>query len=112
MKQCPNCSKSVPDDSWLCDCGYEFSSTRITAGTDQHHGMVHRSTPVCRFSASLLAIPVCISLFYLLFVLMPSAHGASGPDVGPDLRGVFPFFTILICGGLGSIFSIAGMRRH
>jgi hypothetical protein len=68
--------------------------------------------PVCRFFASFLAVPVLISLYYLFFVLMPSARGGSGPDIGPDLRGVLPVFAILICGGIGSIISIVGMFRH
>ena len=26
MKQCPQCSKHVGDDAWLCDCGHEFNN--------------------------------------------------------------------------------------
>jgi hypothetical protein len=43
---------------------------------------------------------------------MPSARGGSGPDVGPDLRGVLPVSTILICGSIGIILSIIGMCRR
>jgi hypothetical protein len=68
--------------------------------------------PVCRFFASFLLVPVIIALYHLFFVLMPSARGGSGPDVGPDLRGVLPIFTVLICGGIGSILSVVGMCRH
>jgi|GEM_PF-4188296 len=68
--------------------------------------------PVCRFFASLFAVPVVIALCYLFFVLVPSARGGSGPDVGPDLRGVLPLFVILVGSGIGSILSIVGMCRH
>jgi hypothetical protein len=33
VKQCPKCSKSVADDSWLCDCGHEFARIQPAAKT-------------------------------------------------------------------------------
>ncbi len=107
MKECPKCSKSVEDDSWLCECGYEFS-----AGGQPVAAAVPHRRPVCRFFASLLAVPVSIALGYLFFVLMPSGRGGSGPDVGADLRGVLPVFVIIILGPIGIILSIAALSRH
>lgn len=107
MKHCPKCSKTVASDAWLCDCGYEFSAdpSAVVATESRHR-------PVFRFFAAVLAVPVTIALGYMFFVLMPSARGGSGPDVGPDLRGVLPVFVIIICGGIGSILSIVGMCRR
>ena len=29
MKQCPQCSGTVPNDLWLCSCGYEFDGSEL-----------------------------------------------------------------------------------
>src|SRR5262245_37899482 len=31
MIQCPKCSKLKPDQSWLCDCGFEFTGKESEA---------------------------------------------------------------------------------
>jgi hypothetical protein len=65
--------------------------------------------PVCAFFAALFTIPVIVAIHYLVFVLMPSDHSGSGPNVGSDLRGVAPVFMIIILGLVGIILSIVGM---
>ena len=63
-------------------------------------------------SAIVCAIPVAISLAYMLAIYMPRNRGGSGPDKIPDFAAVVPVFVMMILGPIGLIFSIAALTRR
>lgn len=70
-----------------------------------------RVRPICLVATILCAIPVAISLVYMLAVYLPRNRGGSGPDQIPDFTAVGPVFVIIILSPIGSILSIASMAR-